>query len=140
MNNNYEPLYPYEYDANGNFAPIAYPEEFGTQSGGVYYQPIIGVYGANTGGNEIVDYLQKNVPQKKQLHPLIVLAMLIFCFPLGLLAMFFFTKWGGFPKAIICIFVLAIALAVYEILITKNIVALPSIIDTFSQAFSQFSA
>lgn len=80
--------------------------------------------------------LELLLPTKSYAHPLLVLALMIFCFPIGLFVMLCFTKWGAFPKILITLFVLAVALAVYEILVAKNILLLPSVIEMIKNLFA----
>lgn len=82
------------------------------------------------------DYLQAFLPKKRYAHPLLVLGLLIVCFPIGLFVMLCFTKWGAFPKTLITLFVLAVAVAVYEILVAKQILLLPSILELLKGLFT----
>jgi len=80
--------------------------------------------------------LKAFLPHKRYAHPLIVLALMIMCFPIGLMVMLLFTKWGAFPKTLITIFVLAVAVAIYEILVAKQVLLLPSLIDLIVGLFT----
>lgn len=85
---------------------------------------------------QYADYLQAVLPQKRYAHPLLVLGLLIVCFPIGLFVMLCFTKWGAFPKTLITLFVLAVAVAVYEILVAKQVLLLPSLLDLLTELFT----
>lgn len=85
---------------------------------------------------QYADYLQAFLPQKRYAHPLLVLGLLVVCFPIGLFVMLCFTKWGAFPKTLITLFVLAVAIAVYEILVAKQVLLLPSILDLLKGLFT----
>ncbi len=80
--------------------------------------------------------LKAFLPEKRYVHPLIVLLLLVVCFPAGIVVMLFFTRWGAFPKTLVTVFVLCVAVAVYEILVAKHIVMLPSLFDLLAQLFT----
>ena len=82
------------------------------------------------------EQLRALLPQKRYAHPLLVLALMLICFPIGIVVMLCFTKWGAFPKALITIFVLAVAVAVYEILVAKQVLLLPSLFELLGELFS----
>lgn len=85
---------------------------------------------------QYADILEAYLPQKRYAHPLLVLALLIVCFPIGLFVMLCFTKWGAFPKTLITLFVLAVVVAVYEILVAKQILLLPSLFELIAGLFT----
>ncbi len=80
--------------------------------------------------------LELLLPTKHYASPLLVLGLMLFCFPIGLFVMLCFTKWGTFPKILITAFVLGIAVAVYEILVAKNILLLPSLLELIKNLFT----
>lgn len=82
------------------------------------------------------EQLKAMLPQKRYAHPLLVLALMLICFPVGLFVMLCFTKWGAFPKAFVTLFVLAVAVAVYEILVAKQVLLLPSLMELIGQIFT----
>ena len=91
-------------------------------------------------GDPEVSIRTENEPVKVRTfaHPALVLFLMILFFPAGLIAMLFFTKWGGFAKTFITIFVLAVALALYEILVLYNVIDLPSVIGMISGVWNDF--
>lgn len=130
---------PYAVDEND-------PNAMGMPLYGAYDQTYISEFGANEnaaqyGYNPYGDmygyaqspYIDGNQPvveQRWRAHPVLVFSLMLICFPVGLALMLFFTDWGAFAKIYTTIFVLAMALAVYEILVNKNVIAAPSIIQT----------
>lgn len=68
----------------------------------------------------------------------LVIALLIICFPVGLITMLFFTKWGAFPKIFVTLFILASALAIYEILAANGVLGLPSLIEWLAAEWNEF--
>jgi len=82
------------------------------------------------------EQLKAFLPHKRYAHPLIVLALTVMCFPIGLLVMLLFTKWGTFPKIFITLFVLAVAVAIYEILVAKQVLLLPSLFELIASLFT----
>ncbi len=87
--------------------------------------------------NEIYsEQLKALLPQKRYAHPLIILALMIMCFPIGIIAMLCFTKWGAFPKILITLFVLTVAVSIYEILVAKQVLLLPSLIEMITALFT----
>lgn len=83
-----------------------------------------------------IDGDQPVVQQRWRAHPVLVFSLLLICFPIGLALMLFFTDWGAFAKIYTTVFVLAMALAVYEILIYKQMFAAPSIIQSVMDFFA----
>ncbi len=61
-------------------------------------------------------------------HPVLVFFALLLCFPVGLILLLFFTKWGVFPKIFITLFSLSCILAIYEVLAFYSIFNLPSLL------------
>lgn len=111
----------YGYDAS-------YMPEFGAdasvQQYGYAYDPSMVMQQPYIDGNQPV------VEQRWRAHPVLVFSLMLICFPIGLALMLFFTDWGAFAKTYTTIFVLAMALAVYEILVMKQVIMAPSIIQT----------
>lgn len=89
--------------------------------------------------NRILSYLNENVKPRQTLHPALVMAALVLCFPIGLCLMYFGTRWGTFAKVVITVFVLLTALAVYEILVLGGILNTPSLIGTVVFIISELS-
>lgn len=85
----------------------------------------------------MLSYLNENVRAKPVVHPAWVLAALILCFPVGLCLMYFCTQWGVFAKVVITLFVLGMALALYEILSYGGVIPAPSLVETVVYIFSQ---
>ncbi|MBP3414770.1 MAG: hypothetical protein J6L81_06215 [Clostridia bacterium] len=69
-------------------------------------------------------------------HPSLVLLLMLLFFPAGIITMLFFTKWGAYAKILVTVFVLLIALSVYEILVLYNVVDLPSLIEMAVQTWN----
>lgn len=85
---------------------------------------------------QYADILEAYLPHKRYAHPLLVMCLLVICFPIGLFVMLCFTKWGAFPKTLITLFVLAVAVAVYEILVAKQVLLLPSLFELIAGIFT----
>ncbi len=62
-------------------------------------------------------------------HPVLVFFALILCFPVGLVLLLFFTKWGVFPKIFVSLFSLLCIFAAYEVLAFYSIFDLPSLLN-----------
>lgn len=62
--------------------------------------------------------------------PALVFFALLICFPVGLILLLFFTRWGAFAKTFITLFVLLCAWAIYEVLCIYQIIDLPSLIQS----------
>ena len=107
----------------------SYISEFGASAADPYgYNPYADMYGYQQA--PYIDGNQPVVVQRWRAHPVLVFSLMLICFPIGLALMLFFTDWGAFAKIYTTIFVLAIALAVYEILVNKQVLAAPSLIET----------
>lgn len=90
--------------------------------------------------NRMLSYLSEHVREPHSLHPVKVLLGLLLCFPVGLCMMYFGTRWGSFAKAVITLFTLLVAFAMYEILVFSGTISTPSLVETVSYIFSQLSA
>lgn len=86
---------------------------------------------------QLAEFIQDHANTRAQAHPLLVLLLLIVCFPAGLITMYTSTRWGAYPKILITIFVLTIVMLVYEILVSKNVLALPSLVTLVSDAWAE---
>ena len=107
----------------------SYISEFGAAAADPYgYNPYADIYGYQE--VPYIDGDQPLVEQRWRAHPVLVFSLMLICFPIGLALMLFFTDWGAFAKIYTTLFVLAMALIVYEILVNKQVVAAPSIIQT----------
>lgn len=62
-------------------------------------------------------------------HPVLVFFALLLCFPVGLVLLLFFTKWGVFPKIFITLFSLSCIFAIYEVLAFYSVFDLPSLLS-----------
>ncbi len=62
-------------------------------------------------------------------HPVLVFFALILCFPVGLILLLFFTKWGVFPKIFIVLFSFICIWFIYEVLAFYSIFDLPSLLN-----------
>ncbi len=130
----YDPYAVDENDQGGLVAPMygydpTYISEFGASATDTYgFDPYADLYGYQQ--VPYIDGTQPVVEQRWRAHPVLVFSLMLICFPVGLALMLFFTDWGAFAKIYTTIFVLAMALIVYEILVTKQVVAAPSIIQT----------
>lgn len=71
--------------------------------------------------------------------PALVFIMLILCFPVGILLMLFFTKWGAFPKILLICFTLIMWLTTYEVLVGYNVIDTPSLIVSAFDSDGSFS-
>ncbi len=67
-------------------------------------------------------------PIRWHAHPLLVFFALILCFPIGLILLLFFTKWGVFPKVYITLFTLICSVFVYELVILYSNLDFPSLL------------
>ncbi len=121
--------YAMYYDYTGYDASSPYPSEFGVDTNMLLMQPEQVIEQRPVTQEEVLQYLQANARKRKRAHPLLVFALMLFCFPVGIVTMLFFTDWGFFAKLYITLFALAIALSVYEILVLKQVISLPSIIE-----------
>lgn len=113
-------LYPYEtytYAYEQNYADMGYP--------------------MLTNEEQLAAFLQERANKRWKAPPLLILALMLLCFPVGLFMMLFFTRWGAYPKILITLFVLAAALAIYEILVAKNVIALPSVIAAIGELWRE---
>lgn len=81
---------------------------------------------------------QETIKIRTYAHPSLVLLLMLLFFPAGIITMLFFTKWGAYAKIFVTIFVLLIALSVYEILVLYNAIDLPSIIEMIVQAWNDY--
>lgn len=88
----------------------------------------------------MLTYLNENARPNTDLHPALVLTALLVCFPVGLGMMYFGTRWGALAKTVITVFVLLMALALYEILVLGDILPTPSLIGTIAYIFGQLTA
>ncbi len=89
--------------------------------------------------NRILSYLNESVKPRKTFHPALVAAALVLFFPVGLCLMYFGTRWGTFAKVVITVFVLLMALSVYEILVLGGIIDAPSLVETVIYIISELS-
>jgi len=89
--------------------------------------------------NRVLSYLNHNVKPRQTLHPALVMAALVLCFPVGLCLMYFGTRWGTFAKVVITVFVLLVTFAIYEILVLGDILNTPSLIETVIYIVSELS-
>ncbi|MBE6765413.1 MAG: hypothetical protein E7546_06000 [Ruminococcaceae bacterium] len=81
---------------------------------------------------------QQEIKVRTYAHPSLVLLLMLVFFPAGLIAMLFFTKWGAFAKILVTLFVLAVALSVYEVLVLYNVIDLPSLIGMIVQLWNDY--
>ncbi len=84
-------------------------------------------------------YLNEKTKPVNDLHPAIVLMALLVFFPAGLCMMYFGTRWGALAKTVITVFVLLMALAIYEILVLGDVLPTPSLIGTVVYLFQQLT-
>ena len=90
--------------------------------------------------NRMLSYLNEHVREPRVLHPAAIMIGLLLCFPVGLCMMYFGTRWGSFAKAVITVFTLLVAFALYEILVFSGTLPTPSLVETIGYIFSQLSA
>lgn len=88
----------------------------------------------------MLSYLNEKSKPRTDLHPAVIMLALLVCFPVGLCMMYFGTRWGAFAKVVITIFVLLMALAVYEIMVLGEILPTPSLIGTVGYIIEQLTA
>lgn len=69
-------------------------------------------------------------PTRWQAPPILVFFALLLCFPVGLVLLLFFTKWGVFPKIFVTLFTLICIWFAYEILAFYTSFGLPSLLNS----------
>lgn len=62
--------------------------------------------------------------------PVLVFFALLLCFPIGLVLLLFFTKWGVFPKIFLTLFTLICIWFAYEIVAFYTSFGLPSLLNS----------
>lgn len=124
----------YDYSQGFDVSPYG----FSTAPYGYAYDMAQTPYATYGIDEESEDAAQQSTKRRAQAHPALVLGLMLIFFPAGLFTMLFFTRWGAYPKILITLFVLAVVLAIYEILVAKNILALPSIIAALSELWKQY--
>lgn len=115
-----------DYPAQDGYA--GFPE-----SGGAPIDPTDPVYRAR-----LLENLGGITKNRKSASPALVLLLLVFCFPAGLVVMYAKTRWGAYAKTFITIFTLLVVFAIYEILAIKGVIPAPSLIDTIIYIISQY--
>ncbi len=67
--------------------------------------------------------------ERWQAPPFLVFSALLLCFPIGLVLLIFFTKWGTFPKIFLTFFTLLCVWFAYEILAFYSGLGLPGLLN-----------
>lgn len=67
--------------------------------------------------------------------PALVFFALLICFPVGLVLLLFFTRWGAFAKIFISLFVIICVWALYEVLCLYSVLDLPSLLQMIIDLF-----
>lgn len=69
-------------------------------------------------------------PERWHAHPVLVFFSLLLCFPVGLVLLLFFTRWGFFPKLFLTLFTLICIWFVYEVIAFYSGFDLPSLLNS----------
>lgn len=67
--------------------------------------------------------------ERWQAPPVLVLFALLLCFPIGLVLLIFFTRWGAFPKIFLTFFTLLCIWFAYEIFAFYSGLGLPGLLN-----------
>ncbi|MDR1003109.1 MAG: hypothetical protein LBL82_07570 [Oscillospiraceae bacterium] len=102
----------------------------------IYEQSGIEPEAAGSVYDTLEDTEKRTAPKRRRrkrkrvyISPIFVFVFLVFCFPVGIILLLFFTRWGVFSKLFLTIFTLVCAFIIYEILVLYNFVPTPSLLD-----------